>query len=118
MLPFKYVPAVAVLFAPLALVSRQVGAVLWNLGSVGMLWLALRRLELLEPGPRRSDGTWAAALLAAPVATVLFYGQIDLWLLGLLCVAAVAARAAGRGGPAPGLGAARAPPGPAAPLLL
>ena len=110
MLPFKYAPAVAVLFAPLALASRQLGAVLWNLGSVGMLWLALRRLELLEPGPRRSDGTWAAALLAAPVATVLFYGQIDLWLLGLLCLAAVAASAVEGGGTALGVATLGKPP--------
>jgi len=109
-LPFKYAPAVAVLFAPLALVSRQLGALLWNIGSVGMLWLALRRMEALEPGPRPSDGTWATLLLGTPVATVLFYGQIDLWLLGLLCLAAAAVGAMDRGGTALGLATLSKPP--------
>jgi hypothetical protein len=108
-LPFKYAPAVAVLFAPLSLLPRTMGALLWNLGSVAMLWLALRRLEALEPGPRPSDGTWATLLLAAPVATVLFYGQIDLWLLGLLCLAAAAVTAVD-GGTALGLATLGKPP--------
>ena len=110
MLPFKYAPAVAVLFAPLALVPRQLGALLWNIGSVGMLWIALRRMEALEPGPHRSDATWATVLLGTPVATVLFYGQIDLWLLGLLCLAAAAVTAVDRGGTALGLATLSKPP--------
>jgi hypothetical protein len=109
-LPFKYAPAMAVLFAPLGLVSRPLGALLWNIGSVGMLWLALRRLEAFEPGPRLSDGTWATVLLSTPVATVLFYGQIDLWLLGLLCLAAAAGGAVERGGTALGLATLSKPP--------
>ena len=43
-MPFKYAPPVAVLLAPLALLPRTAGAVLWNAGSVLMLLLALRRL--------------------------------------------------------------------------
>ena len=117
-LPFKYAPAVAVLFVPLALLPRAAGALLWNLGSVAMLWLALRRLERMDPGPRPADGTWATLLLAAPVATVLFYGQIDLWLIGLLCVAAAAVGAVDRGGTALGLATLSKPPAALAVLFF
>jgi hypothetical protein len=62
-MPFKYAPPVAVLLAPLALLPRSVGAVLWNLGSVLFLLLALVRLPRLDPGPRDADGSWAALAL-------------------------------------------------------
>lgn len=117
-LPFKYAPAVAVLFAPLALLPRTAGALLWNLGSVAMLWLALRRLEQMDPGPRPADGSWATLAVAAPVATVLFYGQVDLWLLGLLCVAAAAAGTVARGGIALGLATLSKPPAVLAALFF
>ncbi|MGZ6139141.1 MAG: glycosyltransferase family 87 protein [Myxococcaceae bacterium] len=97
-MPFKYAPPVAVLFAPFALVPRAVGAVLWNVGSVLLLLLALSRLPRVDDGPRDTDASWAALALAGPVGTVLFYGQVDLWLLGLITLAAAAAATARDGG--------------------
>ena len=110
-MPFKYAPPVAVLLAPLALLPRSVGAVLWNAGSVLLLLLALARLPRIDPGPRDSDGSWAALALAGPIGTVLFYGQVDLWLLGLLVLAAAATpRARDGGGTALGLAVLTKPP--------
>ncbi len=108
-MPFKYAPPVAVLLAPLALLPRSVGAVLWNLGSVLLLLLALLRLPRVDPGPGEAEGSWAALALAGPIATVLFYGQVDLWLLGLVVLAA-AAGTRDRGGVALGLAVLTKPP--------
>ena len=52
------------------------------------------------------------------MATVLFYGQVDLWLLGLLCLAATTAAAAVRGGVALGLATLGKPPAVLAALFL
>jgi len=108
-MPFKYAPPVAVLLAPLALLPRAVGAVLWNAGSVLMLLLSLRRLSRVDGAPDGADGSWAALALAGPIGTVLFYGQVDLWLLGLLVLAAAAISAPG-GGTALGLAVLTKPP--------
>src|SRR5262249_55467863 len=96
--PFKYAPPVAVLLAPLALLPRTVGVVLWNTGSVLLLLVSLRRLTRIDGAPDDADGSWAALALAGPIGTVLFYGQVDLWLLGLLVLGAAAARARDDGG--------------------
>jgi alpha-1,2-mannosyltransferase len=109
-MPFKYAPPVAVLFVPLALLPRMAGAVLWNVGSVVLLLLALSRLKRIDPGPCGPDGSWAALALAGPIGTVLFYGQVDLWLLGLLVLAAAAAGSRDDGGTALGLAALTKPP--------
>ncbi|MGZ3447277.1 MAG: glycosyltransferase family 87 protein [Myxococcaceae bacterium] len=109
-MPFKYAPPAAVLFAPLALLPRALGAVLWNVGAVVMLLLGLDRLPRVDPGPSGSDGSWAALALAGPVGTVLFYGQVDLWLLGLVVLAAAAARTREDGGVALGLAVLTKPP--------
>jgi hypothetical protein len=109
-MPFKYAPPVAVLLAPLALAPRTVGAVLWNAGSVLLLLLSLRRLPRVDGAPDGPDGSWAALALAGPIGTVLFYGQVDLWLLGLLVLAAAAARARDDGGIALGLSVLTKPP--------
>ena len=109
-MPFKYAPPVAVLLAPLALLPRGAGAVLWNAGSVLLLLLALARLPRIDPGPSNRDGSWAALALAGPIGTVLFYGQVDLWLLGLLVLAAAATRARDGGGTALGLAVLTKPP--------
>ena len=109
-MPFKYAPPAAVLFAPLALLPRTLGAVLWNAGSVVLLLLALARLPRIDPGPRATDGSWAALALAGPIGTVLFYGQVDLWLLGLLALAAAAVGSRDGGGTALGLAVLTKPP--------
>jgi len=109
-MPFKYAPPVAVLFVPLALLPRALGAVLWNVGAVLMLLLGLDRLQRVDPGPSASDASWAALALAGPVGTVLFYGQVDLWLLGLVVLAAAAVGARGDGGVALGLAVLTKPP--------
>ncbi len=109
-MPFKYAPPAALLLAPWALLSRSVGAVLWNLGSVLFLLLALARLPRVDPGSRNTDGSWAALALAGPISTVLFYGQVDLWLLGLLVLAAAAVQTRDGGGVALGLAVLTKPP--------
>jgi hypothetical protein len=109
-MPFKYAPPVAVLLVPFALLPRGVGAVVWNVGSVAMLLLALARLRRIDPDPETADGSWAALALAGPVGTVLFYGQVDLWLLGLLTLAASASAARDGGGTALGLAVLTKPP--------
>lgn len=109
-MPFKYAPPVAVLLAPLALLPRAPGAVLWNAGSVVMLLLCLRRLPRVDGAPDGADGSWAALALAGPIGTVLFYGQVDLWLLGLLVLAAAAVSARDGGGAALGLSVLTKPP--------
>ena len=109
-MPFKYAPPVAVLLAPLALLPRTLGAVLWNSGSVLMLLLCLRRLPRVDGAPDGVDGSWAALALAGPIGTVLFYGQVDLWLLGLLVLAAAAVTARDGGGSALGLSVLTKPP--------
>src|SRR5262249_14290862 len=86
------------------------GAVVWNLGSVAMLLLALRRLRRIDPGLEPADGSWAALALAGPVGTVLFYGQVDLWLLGLVTLAAAATGARDGGGVALGVAVLTKPP--------
>ena len=117
-MPFKYAPPVAVLFVPLALIPRAAGAVLWNLGSVAWLFLALSRLRRIDPGPAEHDGCWAALALAGPIGTVLFYGQVDLWLLGLLTLAAAAAGRRDDGGIALGLATLTKPPAVVAGLFF
>ncbi len=91
-MPFKYAPPVAVLFAPFALAAQGRGR-----GAVERRarWCCscsrCRGSPASTPGPRDADGSWAALALAGPVGTVLFYGQVDLWLLGLITLAAAAA---------------------------
>jgi Glycosyltransferase family 87 len=109
-MPFKYAPPVAVLLAPLALLPRTAGAVLWNAGSVLLLLVALRRLPRVDGAPDGADGSWAALALAGPIGTVLFYGQVDLWLLALLVLAAAAVSARDGGGTALGLSVLTKPP--------
>src|SRR5262245_40907900 len=109
-MPFKYAPPVAVLFVPFALLPRAVGAVVWNVGSVAMLLLAVGKLRRIDPGAEPADGSWAALALAGPVGTVLFYGQVDLWLFGLLTLAAAGARARDGGGTALGIAVLTKPP--------
>ena len=109
-MPFKYAPPVAVLLAPLALLPRGAGAVLWNAGSVLLLLLAVARLPRIDRDAGRTDGSWAALALAGPIGTVLFYGQVDLWLLGLLVLAATAVSARDGGGTALGLSVLTKPP--------
>jgi hypothetical protein len=109
-MPFKYAPPVAVLLAPLALVPRALGAVLWNVGSVALLLLAVVRLPRVDPDASEADGSWAALALAGPIVTVLFYGQVDLLLLGLLVLAAAAVQARDGGGTALALSILTKPP--------
>ena len=109
-MPFKYAPPVAVLLAPLALIPRAVGAVLWNAASVLLLVLALVRLPRVDPAASEADGSWAALALAGPIGAVLFYGQVDLLLLGLLVLAAAAVQTRDGGGTALALSVLTKPP--------
>src|SRR5262249_5958066 len=62
------------------------------------------------PDASEADGSWAALALAGPIGTVLFYGQVDLLLLGLLVVAAAAVQARDGGGTALALSVLTKPP--------
>jgi len=117
-MPFKYAPPVAVLLAFLALIPRGLGAALWNAASVLLLFLAVVQLPRVDPTPEGADGTWAALALAGPIGTVLFYGQVDLLLLGLLVLAATAVRTRGDGGTALGLSVLTKPPAALAVLFF
>jgi alpha-1,2-mannosyltransferase len=117
-MPFKYAPPVAVLLAFLALIPRGLGAVLWNGASVLLLHLAIIQLPRVDPAPSSADGTWAALALAGPIGTVLFYGQVDLLLLGLLVLAAAAVGTRGDGGTALGLSVLTKPPAALAVLFF
>jgi hypothetical protein len=75
-----------------------------------MLLLCLRRLPRVDGAPDGADGSWAALALAGPIGTVLFYGQVDLWLLGLLVLAAAAVTARDGGGTVLGLSVLTKPP--------
>jgi hypothetical protein len=75
-----------------------------------MLLLCLRQLPRVDGAPDGTDGSWAALALAGPIGTVLFYGQVDLWLVGLLVLAATAVSTRDGGGTALGLSMLTKPP--------
>ena len=85
---FKYAPAAAFFFAPLALLPVRLANLIWNLSSVAALGLSARALSL-QADPRGWPRTRLFALLALaqPLLLELRYGQVDLMLLALLVFA-------------------------------
>jgi hypothetical protein len=86
---FKYAPAAAWLFTPLAAFPPKFAAVLWNLASVAALAFAAARWRAsVASGSRYGVAPWApiAATLALAQSFFLelFYGQVDLVILALL----------------------------------
>jgi uncharacterized membrane protein len=95
-MPFKYSPPAAVLFLPLGLLPRPLPAILVNLLSAGAVVQSFRIVrtwigqadDCLE-GPASGGPLLYAAIasvlaLLAPLYFVLFYGQVDAIILGLL----------------------------------
>ena len=91
LISFKYSPAAAWLFTPVALLPPEIAGAAWNLASVAAFAFAAAswRTEL------REDGRFAPSQLALVAATLalgqslfleLFYGQVNLWMLALLLV--------------------------------
>src|SRR5919108_5171459 len=86
---FKYAPAVAWLFGPLAALPSPAAAVLWNVASVAAFAFAARRWQrLVADDERYGESTWAAVaavvVLGQSFFLELFYGQVDLVILALL----------------------------------
>jgi alpha-1,2-mannosyltransferase len=93
-LPYIYPPVWALVFAPLSLVPAPLFEALWTATSLVALWvlvaISLRRLIGAEPGGRRRraaivTGAAVLALALGPVAEVLYFGQIGLFVV-LACV--------------------------------
>jgi len=88
-LPFTYPPFAALLFFPLHLITFSLLAVLWQLGTIAALWGVVRISLQLLLGARADEPQWraAAALWAAlgvwlePVRTTLDYGQVNVFLM-------------------------------------
>jgi len=95
-LPFTYPPFAAVMFFPLHLLPFTALAVLWLLATIVAVWGVVRVSLQLLLGARADEPTWrAAALLWAalgvwlePVRTTLDYGQVNVFIvLGVLLAA-------------------------------
>ena len=90
--PFRYSPAVAAFFAPLAVFPDGAGGALWRLlGAAaflgGLAWCG----RAVLPPPRRR-GALFLLLVAPPALSNLNNGQANLHVLGLLLIAAAALR--------------------------
>lgn len=88
-LPFTYPPFAALLFAPLAWLPSAPAAVIFFIINVACLWWVIA-LTLRRCAPRLAAPAWAAcalplALLTEPVRETLFFGQINLILMALVC---------------------------------
>lgn len=79
---YRYPPLLAIAFRPLALVSFQAAAVLWELGLVAATLLTFRRLGLREPV------LLVAGWLALPLVWALTIGQAQSLVTFLLAVGA------------------------------
>lgn len=92
-LPFTYPPLGAFLFTPLTLLPMMVGAALWTLLTVGLLWWCLvivlrRALPRVAAADHLVLATWALpmALLFEPVRETLGFGQINVLLMLLVLI--------------------------------
>jgi hypothetical protein len=89
LISFKYAPAAAWLFTPVALLPAGVAGAVWNLASVAAFAFAAATWM----AALREDGRFSPAYLACLAATLalaqsffleLFYGQVNLFMLALL----------------------------------
>lgn len=88
-LPFTYPPLAALLFAPLAWLPSAPAAIAFLLLNVTCAWWVMV-LVLRRCAPHASAEGWAAcllplALLFEPVRETIFFGQINLILMALVC---------------------------------
>ncbi|WP_020658266.1 glycosyltransferase 87 family protein [Amycolatopsis benzoatilytica] len=92
-LPFIYPPFAAILFTALAVPPLAVASILLDVLSVAALWAALYAAvrRLWTGWPRRTalavaTGLTVAAFAFEPVRSTVFFGQINLILMGLVAV--------------------------------
>jgi alpha-1,2-mannosyltransferase len=95
-LPFTYPPFAALVFFPLHWIPFTALAVLWQLATIGALWGVVRISMQLMLGERADEPVWrgatwmwtALAVWLEPVRTTLDYGQINVFLVfGVLLAA-------------------------------
>lgn len=91
-MPFKYAPPVAWLMLPWTVLPAPIGAALWNITSVAVLarsarWLRQRATIWRSPGTLRWFAVLSTLALGHSAALVVYYGQVDLVLLGLVLAA-------------------------------
>lgn len=94
-MPFKYAPAVAWLFVPLAMLPGKGAALVWNLASLGALVWVARLFSSSFALKTQADEVrtlWARVgatfALGQPFFFEMHYGQVDLAMLLLLVLAA------------------------------
>jgi alpha-1,2-mannosyltransferase len=86
-LPFTYPPVSAVLFTPFTLLSHRAGSFALTLLSVVVLALVLvvvARALAVRPAPLLVGALLPAALLLEPVRVTLYFGQVNVLLMGLV----------------------------------
>ncbi|MGB3443558.1 MAG: glycosyltransferase 87 family protein [Actinophytocola sp.] len=86
-LPFTYPPVSAVLFTPFTLLSHPAGSFVLTLLSIVVLAFVLvlvTRSVDLRPTPLLVGALLPAALLLEPVRVTLYFGQINVLLMGLV----------------------------------
>jgi hypothetical protein len=106
---FTYTPLAAILFAPISMLPRAVGQVLWELASVAGLavaWWATLKLAGWRPSLTMIAAATAVALALEPVYHTLFNGQINLILLAFVLVDVWRVAQGRRGGIGVGIAAA------------
>ncbi|MCL0120582.1 glycosyltransferase 87 family protein [Corynebacterium pygosceleis] len=98
-LPFTYPPLAAILFAPTALLDRDLGASLLNLaGVVALWWCLVIVIERLRPDWSRSTGRTAALVLLPfllrlePVTETLNFAQVNILLMAAVIIDTVSRR--------------------------
>jgi len=100
-LPFTYPPFAAILMLPLHLLpSFAVLGVLWQLATIAALWAAVRLSLTLMLGSVAADPRWRSAALLwtalgvwlEPVRTTLNFGQVNVFLVVGILLAANAGR--------------------------
>ena len=87
---YSYPLLLAELARPLAALPPGLAAAVFTAGSLGALWLGVALLlsPLRRATPAQLIGLATAAALFAPVVGTLYFGQVNLYLLPLLALAA------------------------------
>lgn len=97
-LPFTYPPFAAILFSALSLISLEAANVLVTTASIAVLGIVVWVVTRALTGWSARDAFWAAVPVTAvlvwsdPMQQTLGYGQINLFLLGLVAVDVLALR--------------------------
>ncbi|MBD8506254.1 mannosyltransferase [Hoyosella sp. G463] len=97
-LPFTYPPFAALVFFPLSALPFTLVALLWQVGIAAALYAVVRLCQRMlgaagRVGSRREAMLWTGVgLWTEPVRTTLDYGQVNVFLVLLVLVAASTAR--------------------------